>query len=327
MKRRHVLTGAAAGIFVGSRLKEASSQGTDQKAPGVTKATEISGGRTFSKQVFSDNQSIYELVPDRLYRVGCTIDAKRLSWLHEDLDAYEPINCYVVIDNDLAFFVDTGAAISEPAVRLAMQDIVGDKKTNVTFTRNEAECIGNLGYILGTANDPTLMFGGVGGIFEWINDPSVAQLDARDFLGKIPVDQVSSPTRKSYGDLTFRWMDAGVKEMFLTQWVFEETTGCLFTSDSYGFRHLNSANAPPVIDSTGDLPTVDFVAKEFAARINWLPGSHFPDVIARLDSLFEELDVQMIAPVHGCVLKGRDVVAEHVALSIKALEAASALPV
>jgi len=48
-------------------------------------------------------------------------------------------------------------------------------------------------------------------------------------------------------------------------------------------------------------------------------------VIARLKSIFEEFDVQMIAPVHGCVIKGREVVAEHVALSIEALEAAAAL--
>lgn len=327
MKRRHLVIGAAASMSVGSQALSAAAAGLKFKAPDGISGQRISGARIFSKQVFSTNQSVYELVPNTLYRIGCTIEAKRLSWLHHDLDAYEPLNCYLFIDNDTALFVDTGAAISEPAVRLAMQELVGDRQTDVTFTRNEAECIGNLGYILGTASNPTLMFGGVGGIFEWINDPSVSQLEVRDFLGKIPVEQVASPTRIERGGFAFRWFDAGVKEMFLTQWVFEEQTGCLFTSDTFGFRHLQAAGAPPVIESVGDLPSVEFVAKEFAARINWLPGSHYPDVIARLESLFDELDVQTIAPVHGCVLKGRDVVAEHVALSIKALEAAETLPV
>jgi flavorubredoxin len=276
--------------------------------------------------VFVDNQSVYELIPDRLYRVGCTVKAERLSWLPADLQAFEPLNCYLLIDGDLAFFVDTGMAISEPAVGLAMQEIVRERDIHVTFTRNEADCIGNLGFVLGTAEEPTLMFGGVGGILEWINDPSAAQLETRDFLDKVPVEQVASPTRNNYGDLTLRWLDAGVKEMFLTQWVFEEKTGCLFTSDTYGFRHLNSSQATPVIESVRNLPSVDAVAREFAERINWLPGSHYPEVIARLKSIFAELDVQMIAPVHGCVLKGRDVVAAHVDLSIKALEAAAALP-
>jgi hypothetical protein len=327
MKRRHVLVGALASVIAGSRVRHAAAASGRHKTVDNAEATQISGGRAVSKQIFSDNQSIYELAPNRLFRIGCTVEAKRLSWLHEDLDAYEPLNCYLFVDDEMAFFVDTGAAISEPAVRLAMQEIVGSRKTNVTFTRNEAECIGNLGYILGTGNDPTLMFGGVGGIFEWINDPSVAQLEVRDFLGRIPVQQVPSPTRKSYGDLTFRWFDAGVKEMFLTQWIFEETTGCLFTSDTYGFRHLDSAAGAPIIDSIDQLPPVDQVAKEFAARINWLPGSDYPEVIARLESIFEELDVQMIAPVHGCVLQGREVVAQHFRHSIQALRAAATLTV
>jgi len=325
VKRRSVLVGALASVVVGPRISHAAARPAGSRALHRLDADEISGGRTFSQQLFSDNQSVYELVPERLYRVGCTVEAKRMSWLPKDLDAFEPINCYLFVDGDMVFFVDTGAAVAEPAVRLAMQEIVGDKQTNVTFTRNEADCIGNLGYILGTAENSKLMFGGVGGIFEWINDPSVAQLEVRDFLGRIPVEQVSSPTRKSYGNLTLRWFDAGVKEMFLTQWVFEEQTGCLFTSDTYGFRHLESSQAPPIIDSSDDLPAVDVVAKEFAERINWLPGSDYPMVIARLKSIFEEFDVQMIAPVHGCVIKGREVVAEHVALSIEALEAAAAL--
>ena len=103
MKRRHVLVGALAGMVAGSRVRHAAAASGRHESIDNTNATEISGGRTFSKKVFFDNQSIYELVPDRLFRIGCTVEAKRLSWLHENLDAYEPLNCYLFVDDEMAF--------------------------------------------------------------------------------------------------------------------------------------------------------------------------------------------------------------------------------
>jgi hypothetical protein len=327
MKRRDILVGVSANVIMGSHLRAVAARERGTAAgSGADNTASISGGRKISDSVFVTHQSIDELSPGKLYRYGCTVKAERLSWLAEPLDAYEPLNAYVFIDGDDALFIDTNAAIAEPSLRSILAKHVESRRAHVTFTRNEAECIGNLGYILGKGRDPVLHFGGVGGIFEWINDPDVHQLEVQDFLGKIPVEQVPSPTRKSLGSLDLRWFDAGVKEMYLTQWVFEETTGCLFTSDAFGFRHLDDAASTPVIDTVDRLPLAEEVAREFSARMNWLPGSAYPDVIARFESIFDELDVRMIAPVHGCVLKGRDVVDAHVALAIDALRLAQDFP-
>lgn len=269
-------------------------------------------------------QTITTLVADRLYRVGCVVPAERLSWLPSDRPgAFEPMNAYLLTDDAHCVFVEPGAPILLPALQQAIDALTPDRRVWVNFTRNEADCIGNMGYVFGSCPQPTLLFGGAGGILEWINDPAVSILEVRDFLGRIPIVEARNGTQRDIGALQLRWMDAGFKQMLMTQWTYEASTGCLFTSDAMGYRHLEHAEASPVIETTRDLPSVDSVAAEIASRMNWLRESDYPQVIARFEQIFRDHDVRIIAPVHGCVLRGRDVVAAHVRLVSKALRAAS----
>jgi hypothetical protein len=278
------------------------------------------------KRAFAANQTITTLEADRLYRVGCTVRAERLSWLPTDLDAWEPLNSYILTDQDHCVFVDLGMPIARPAMESALETLVGDRKVWLHYTRNEYDCIGNMGLVLGSCRNPTLLFGGAGGILEWINDPAVSIMEVRDFLGRIPIEEARNDTARSLGELRLRWLDAGAKQMLITQWVYEETTGCLFTSDFFGFRHAQEAESAPVVDSAKNLPSVDAVAREIVARMNWMREAQYPAMIERFESIFEQLDVRMIAPVHGCVIRGRDAVAAHVKLAVKALRMAGTLP-
>jgi hypothetical protein len=208
----------------------------------------------------------------------------------------------------------------------ALGTLVGDRKVWLHYTRNEYDCIGNMGLVLGTCRDPTLLFGGAGGILEWINHPAVSIMEVRDFLGRVPIEEARNDTSRNIGKLRLRWLDAGAKQMLITQWVYEETTGCLFTSDFFGFRHAKGSDSATVIGSAKNLPPVDTVAREIVARMNWMREAQYPAMIERFESIFEQLDVRMIAPVHGCVIEGREAVAAHVRLAAKALRAAGALP-
>ncbi|MEO7245271.1 MAG: hypothetical protein ABIX12_09010, partial [Rubrivivax sp.] len=275
-----------------------------------------------SKRAFSANQTITTLVPGRLHRVGCVVRAERLSWLPSDLDGYEPLNAYVVTDEQNCVFVEPGMPILLPALKAAIETLVGERKVWVNFTRNEADCIGNMGYVFGTCPQPTLLFGGAGGILEWINDPAVSILEVRDFLGRIPIVEAKNGTTRDIGALRFGWLEAAYRQMLITQWAYEASTGCLFTSDAMGYRHLSSVDAPPVIDSPRNLPAVETVTAEIARRMNWLRESDYPEVLERFEAVFRERDVQIVAPIHGCVIKGREAVAAHVKLVSKALRAA-----
>jgi flavorubredoxin len=108
--------------------------------------------------------------------------------------------------------------------------------------------------------------------------------------------------------------------------MFDKSTGCLFTSESFGWRHLAAVNSPVVVTSAKNLPSVDTISRELAARMNWMREAEYKSYIDRFMSIFKDNDVQMIAPVHGCVIKGRDAVAAHVEVAAAAMTAAAKLP-
>ncbi len=315
--RRTVLTGATAGMVMAILRGEHALAAAPGRLPGALNAS--------GKRAFAGNQTVTTLIPDRLYRIGCMVRAERLSWLPGDLDAYEPLNAYMMVDKDNVVFSELGAPIMLPAMKSAL-DMVGDRKVWVYFTRNEADCIGNMGYVLGTCASPTLLFGSGGGILEWINDPAVSMLEVRDFLGRIPIESARNGSSRKVGTLNFDFFEAGSKQMILTQWAYEASTGCLFTSESFGFRHAATVDSPTVIESARNLPSVDTVAKELVARMNWLRESDVESYVARFEGIFKKYDVQILAPVHGCVIKGRDAVAAHVKLASAAMRAASKFP-
>lgn len=317
--RRKILKGASAGVIM------AVLSGT-QGAAAAPAGAGPGGAAGQTGRAFSANQTVTELVPGRLYRVGCMVKAERLSWLPHDIRGYEPVNSYVLVDADNVVFFEMGLPIARPAMEQAVARLVGNRRVWVDFTRNEADCIGNMGYVLGTCKNPTLLYGTAGGVLEWINDPHVSELEVRDFLGRIPIEYARNGESKKIGAIDLTWMDAGTKMMLMTQWAYEKSTGCLFTSESFGWRHSPTLETPVVIESARGLPTVDTVAREMAARMNWMREADYQPVIDRFISIFKQYDVQMIAPVHGRVIKGREAVAAHVELAVAALRAASKLP-
>jgi flavorubredoxin len=151
-------------------------------------------------------------------------------------------------------------------------------------------------------------------------------MEVRDFLGRIPIEEARNDTSRSLGELRLDFLQGAVRQMLITQWVYEETSGCLFTSDFFGFRHAKDADAPPIVDSARNLPPVEVVAREIVARMNWMREAQYPGTIERLESLFTKYDVRMIAPVHGCVIVGREAVAAHLKLAVRALRMAGSLP-
>jgi len=264
------------------------------------------------------------LIPDRLYRIGCVVKAERLSWLPEDINAFEPLNAYLLTDGENCIFVDTGSAIMLPAIKSAL-DIIDGRQVRVYFTRNEADTIGNLGYILGTCENPIMLFGSAGGILEWVNDPAVSILEVRNFLGRIAVENARNGVKRDIGSFAFSYMEAVTKQMGMTQWAYEASTKTLFTACSFGWRHLATADAPTVIQSASNLPSVDVVAREIVAKCNWMREAVFPERIEAFEKVFRDHDIEILAPVHGCVIRGREAVTAHVNLAIKAMHVASKL--
>ncbi|WP_165966622.1 hypothetical protein [Actinomadura sp. 7K507] len=244
---------------------------------------------------------VTELVPGTLYRIGATVPARDLTWTPGGPGVHEPLNCYLLTTPDEAIFLDTGPAIVRPQVMAAAREQVdGGRSLWIFPTRNEFDCVGNLGPLLDLRDDARLLFGGGGGILEWIGDA-----DGRGFLGRREIVLAPNGTSTAFsGGVRLHWMDAPVKEMFLTQWAYEESTRTLFTSDFFGWVHARSATGPVVADRPDDLPEAAEVAAEIPHRVNWLPGATAPDVLEAFERTVTAYDVERIAPVHGQVISG-----------------------
>ncbi|WP_165958923.1 hypothetical protein [Actinomadura sp. KC345] len=244
---------------------------------------------------------VTELVPGTLYRIGTTVPARDLTWTPGGPGVHEPLNCYLLTTPDEAIFLDTGPAIARPeVVAAAREQVAGGRSLWVFPSRNEFDCVGNLGALLDLRDDARLLFGGGGGILEWVGDAS-----GRSFLGRREIVLTPNGTSTAFsGGVRLHWMDAPVKQMFLTQWAYEESTRTLFTSDFFGWVHARSATGPVVADRPGELPGADEIAAEIPHRVNWLPGATAPDVLDAFDRTVAARYVERIAPVHGRVITG-----------------------
>jgi flavorubredoxin len=244
---------------------------------------------------------VTELVPGRLYRIGTTVPVEDLTWVADTPGAAEPLNCYLVTTAEEAIFLDAGPAVMRPELAAAADALIGDRSVWIFPSRNEFDCIGNLGHLLGLREDATLLFGGGGGILEWVDDPRTGE----SFLGRREIVLAPGGTSTAFADgVRFHWIDAPVKQMFLTQWAYEESTRTLFTSDFFGWSHLDPPTAPVVATRPEDLPAPAALLDELPRRTNWLPGAIAPEVLAAFDRVVTTYDVERVAPVHGRVLSG-----------------------
>jgi hypothetical protein len=258
------------------------------------------------------------LVTDLLYRLGTEVPAENLSWLPAGSAGFEPLNCYVFLAGDEAIFIDAGAAISQPAISAGLADLVLDRARSVFVTRCEGENIGNLAEV--TGRDTRLLFGGGGGVLEWIHRPRLGHDGEENLVGAVPIVPANNGmTYRSPTGLCFHWMDAPIKQMFLTQWAYEEQTATLFTSDLFGWHHLAQPFEVPVVDHPDAIPAPAVVAEEISCRVNWLRGARFSERIDLLQQVFDTYRVERIAPVHGSVIVGAETVERTLEVTLEAL--------
>ncbi|WP_328393603.1 hypothetical protein [Nocardia sp. NBC_00416] len=257
------------------------------------------------------DDAVFALSAGLLYRVGISVRRRNLTWTADSQDSWEPLNCFVLVTERDAVFLDTGVRSARRQVEQALRQLAPQLRVSVFPSRNEPDCIGNLGTVLAHAENTALLFGGGGGILEWISDPNVDEMQDSSFLGRREIVPALNGMETTFGeDLHFHWIDAPVKQMFLTQWAYEESSATLFSSDFFGWVHTDDENAAVVCSDIALLPPAAEIAREIPQRFNWIPGAHCDEVLAAYDAVVAAYRVDRIAPVHGCVISGADVVAE-----------------
>jgi flavorubredoxin len=227
------------------------------------------------------------------------------AWLPPHLRGYEPHNKFLVMSGDAAVLIDTGVAAHGASLLESLVPLLGGRRLVVLSTRNELDCIGNLALIV-----------------DHIENLQVVTCNALPSIGLVhptrPVPGMRA-TRlvqgKTLADLGFARLRAvpPLIRVLGTSWIYDDATRTLFPSDFFGADVLVDSTVPIIRRDSRGLPTVDAIREIVIAKFDWLTRARTEEIAANWDVFFAATHPVAIAPAHGRILLGRDLVLRTIA--------------
>jgi len=98
-------------------------------------------------------------------------------------------------------------------------------------------------------------------------------------------------------------------------WMYDAQTRTLMTADTFTWVWQPDRDGPWIVTGESDPVSNEQMTHHMLAnRFWWLPGARTDSIRAEIAEIFDNHDIEVIAPGFGCVLAGRDVVARHYTL-------------
>ncbi|MCW2778603.1 MAG: hypothetical protein JWN17_2328 [Frankiales bacterium] len=263
---------------------------------------------------------VVELVPGRLFLLGDDIALDgRISWVPADARGWQPSNCYALVEPGGVVVVDPGPRVLDEVVCAQLQTLLPPgTPLSVFLTRAELDTTGGLG-ALARAFPIARLYAGGGpnpfDSFEAAGDVQLGDRRERIQLERMPAGAV--PVGPGRG---LQVLPPSIR-LLATWWGYDEQTQTLFTSDSFTHTCNEVPGGPRVLDGT--MPPQadpDRLRSHLTAKFAWLRHAKTPALWTDLQEVFRERPVARIAPGHGLVLEGEDVVQQHVAAVLDVLK-------
>lgn len=227
---------------------------------------------------------------------GCVVFEERFAdadeppaWYEAGQDVHSPFNAYVV-DGERTLLYDTLPHNMVEEVHAEVDAILDGRDLDVIVVSHpEAPHGGNAPALLETYPDAELVLPSAGSM----HDLHVgADEDA--------FRTVAHRERLDLGDHLVEFHDPLLFDLAATVWMYEETTGTLFTSDAYGYPHLERECGMFAEELTDDPDhVIDRWANFHTTAIPWIEY-YDPEKYAVLaENLIEKYDVRTLAPAHG----------------------------
>ena len=262
-----------------------------------------------------------ELVADQLYRLGAMMPLDgRISWVPSEVRGFQPANCYLILDGLNATLIDTGPALCEHEIVEQLRSVL-PRGANLTVfvTRLEPEGLGNIGPIQAAIGIDRIITGGVPNMFDsWNEIPGFVEMwnNRSDWLGdKTFMERVATGEAIPMGGSDRLVVLAAPLRILATFWVYDRITRTLFTTDVFGHTSVARESDSPVRSSLEeddtDLPSA---RAHLLAKFPWVAYADVEPIDEKLSAIFAERPVDIIAPMHGCVLRGQALVAKHLEL-------------
>lgn len=251
----------------------------------------------------------FELVTGKLYAIGGSVPMDgRISWLSAEDSGFQPVNGYLLKEGSSALLIDTGVALHRGEVLAQLSGLLDEQtRLEVFFTRAELDAAGNLVAIAAKYGVETVHAGG-----------NVNPFDAFEEVGRVGRITANFSVQRVGVGQSLRVGDGRRIEVIRpplrtlnTCWLYDAGTKTLFTSDAFGHTFLQQDRYCPILTSKTDTCDYAQLRRHTLARYWWLEHAVSPRVADDIEQLFEKLDPERIAPDHGCVLEGSELVKRH----------------
>ena len=250
-----------------------------------------------------------EIVTDKLYALGGLVPLDgRISWFAPSATGYAPNWSYLLLEGDDALLIDSGLPAHREAI-LAQLDglLTPEAALSILHTRiAEYDSVGNTAAICEAFRVERLL----------AHFPSGLLMDFESSGGETPsaeevVPSAGDPVTVSGNGGRAVVLVGAPLRLLLTFWAYDGETKTLFTSDSFGHVALADPSDPPFVTEADDATEPSDVRRHLYAKFDWLLGAERTALADELAAIFESHDIDTIAPMHGRVLKGRQVVDRH----------------
>ena len=228
---------------------------------------------------------------------------------------YSVANSYLLTQSDAAMLIDTGFGKDEPAIRGEIEQLIapGLPLSLFPLRLNEFMSINNVEAFAGHFNVEQCYTSNTDAAL-WFDFGASA--NGRRILDGMPITAVTRSETIELGK-SGRSIDvmAAPVRLIATRWLYDRATRTLFSSDMFTHVWRAREEGPWIVTEDDDLTC----AREMRSfllntRYWWLEGAPTASIRRAIAEVFERCDVETIAPGYGCILRGRTVVARHVAM-------------
>ena len=257
--------------------------------------------------------AVHTLVEGRLYALQNVFQlGGRASAYPSDADGYSVCNCYLLKEGNRALLLDSGLTAHADSLISQINGLIdpGTRLSVYPLRINEFMSVANV-EALADAFDVEQCYSSNADAAVWVDFGARSDRPGAQ-ASVLKTTMVKRSQRLHVGDESLgRALEAFQAPIRLigTRWIYDEKTRTLFTSDSFSWEWSLQADGPWFLDDASCTTTSAHVRSFLLnTRYWWLEGGDTATLRRKLAQVFEQYDIENLAPGYGRVLRGRDLV-------------------
>lgn len=217
-----------------------------------------------------------------------------VEWVAQCYDhgeKHEHVSLYLVRGRDDVILVDSGSVYHREEITSAVDDATGgDGPDAIVLSHSDYPHAANVSPLGGDTEDVELVASSGSPEKQGLPDARKCEIGGRlDVKGR-----------------TFSFIDPPLADRSHTTWIYDHGDGVLFTADGFGNYH-EPGQCEYLSGEFPDVTPAEAIYEYHRDNLVWLRYVAPEKIERTLDAIFEEFDVNAIAPIHGNPIEGDDV--------------------